>query len=223
MEELDIMQLWQAQNQRLDQTIQLNQKLLRETMGMKAQSAMRSLKASKIAGIVAFLIYLAILANLIVYALNFAITTQSSAANYFIVSISAIFLINLKGISDYIRHLVWLHKVDYDGSITQIQKQLMELQISIMKHSRWMLLQLPFWTTFTLSDTWFPQNVRSYGIVIQCLVTALFTFGAIWLYLQHKPENLNKKWMQKLLSISGNKAILKAMRFYEEIDAFSAE
>lgn len=223
MEEQDILMLWESQNQKLEKTIQLNQKLIRETTNLKAQSALRSLKSNKIAGIVIFFIYLGLLAGAIGVATTFAFTHKSNAANYFIVSMAAIFLINLKGITDYIRHLILIQNIDYDDNIIQIQKQLSQLQISILKHSRWMFLQLPFWTTFTLSNSWFPQNLPLYGVIIQCVVTAAFSIVAIWLFVQHKSENLNKKWMQFLLSSSGNRTILKAMSFYNEIEEFSTE
>src|SRR5258708_6029156 len=147
MEEKDILELWKVQNAKIEQSLSINKQLLREVTNQKAQSALRSLIRLKTTGIIILIIYLILLGSI----LAFAISNYSSAANYFILSIGAIFLINLSAFYDYIKHLVCVNNIDFDGSITNIQSELAKLQLSIYKHTRIMTLQLPFWTTFQLS------------------------------------------------------------------------
>ena len=128
MENIELSNIWKAQNAKIEQTLVINKLLLKETIGRKAESSLKGLVKLKTAGIIAFVFYLLILG----YALFYAITNYSSASNYFIISVSAIALINIKGFSDYIKHLAWTKYINYDGNVMQIQKQLSRLQLSII-------------------------------------------------------------------------------------------
>lgn len=216
MEEPNFVLLWKEHYEKIDQSLAINKRLLKETIDSKAQSALQSLVRLKTIGIIAFIIYLVMLGIVLFY----AISHYSSAANYFIVSMTAIFLINVRGLYDYIKHLVWTNNIDYNGSVTEIQQKLIKLQLSIFKHSRVMVLQLPFWTTFYLSDKWFPQSVGVGYFVFQILLTALFTYLTYWLYKNQTIENADKKWVKTLIAGSGGKAVMKALEFYKDIEKF---
>ena len=92
MEDANFIHLWKEQYEKIDQSLAINKQLLREVTSQKASSALQSLIRLKTRGIVAVVIYLIILGMVFFY----AVTNYSSAANYFIVSMSLIFLINLK-------------------------------------------------------------------------------------------------------------------------------
>lgn len=216
MENTDIINLWKAQDAKIEQSLEINKQLLKETILIKAQSALQSLIKFKTRGIVASIIYLVLLGSMLFY----AISNYTSAANYFILSMTAIFLINVRALYDYIKHLVWTNNIDYDGSITEIQQKLTKLQLSILKHSRIMVLQFPFWTTFYLSDKWFPHAVGWDYFAFQFLVTASFTYLAYWLYKNQTIANADKKWVKTLIAGSGGKAVMKALEFYKDIEKF---
>lgn len=219
MKNIELINIWKTQNAKIEQTLAINKLLLKETIAQKAESSLQGLVKLKTAGIVAFVFYLLILG----YALFYAISNYSSASNYFIVSVSAIALINIKGFADYIKHLAWTKNINYDGSIMEIQKQLSRLQLSIIDHAKIMCLQFPFFTTFYLSDNWFPQNVGLPYIIFQIILTGSFIYFSFWLYKNHKPENLNKKWFRNLIVGSGGKSVEKAIEFYREMEEFEKE
>lgn len=219
MEDKELLSMWKAQNEKIEQSLSINRKLLMETINQKAETSLRSLKRLKTMGIFSFVLYLVVLG----YVLFYAFSNYTSAANYFIVSFSAIFIINLRGFVDYIKHLTWANNIDYNGSIIEIQKMLSKLQISIVNHTKIMALQLPFWTTFYLSDRWFPSNIGVPYLIFQVLLTGGFTYLAYWLYRNQKVENLDKKWYKTLLAGSGGKPVKKALEFYKEIEKFKAE
>jgi hypothetical protein len=216
MEETNFVLLWKEHYEKIDQALAINKQILKEVIGQKAQSALQSLSRFKARGIAVVIIYLILLG----IALFFAISHYSPAANYFIVSIGIIFLINIKALSDYIKHLVWVNNIDYDGSITEIQQRLTKLQLSIFKHSRIMFLQLPFWTTFQLSNKWFPQDVGWGYLAFQVILTGSFTYMAYWLYKNQTIENADKKWVKTLIAGSGGKSVMKALEFYKELEKF---
>lgn len=216
MAETNFVLLWKEQYEKIDQSLAINKRLLKEVISQKAESALRSLVRFKRRGIIAAVIYLILLGTSLFY----AISNYSSAANYFIISIGAIFLINVKALYDYIKHLTWINNIDYNGSITEIQGRLTGLQLSIFRHSRFMVLQFPFWTTFYLSDKWFPQSVGWSYIVFQFVLTASFTCLAYWLYKNQTIANADKKWLKTLIAGSGGKSLMKAIAFYKEIENF---
>jgi len=216
MEEKDIVKLWKSYDAKIEKSLAINKKLLQEIVAQKAQSALQSLARFKKRGIIAAVIYLILLG----FVLSYAIFHYSSAANYFIISIGAIFLINLKALYDYIKHLVWINNIDYSGSVTEIQSRLVKLKLSIFAHSRIIVLQLPFWTTFILSDKWFPQSASLGYIVFQIAFTASFTFLAFWLYKNQTLENADKKWFKFLIAGSGGKSLMKAIDLYKELEEY---
>lgn len=219
MENIDFINIWKEQDAKIEKTLAINKFLLKDSISRKAESALGNLAKLKTVGIVAFVFYLILLG----YVLFYAITYYSSAKNYFIVSMSAIALINLKGFADYIKHLVWTKNINYNGSVMEIQKQLSKLQLSIISHSKVMCLQFPFWTTFYLSDTWFPQDMGLFYMIIQITLTGSFIFLSYWLFKNSKPENLNKRWFRNLIAGSGGGSVAKAMEFYKEMEEFEKD
>jgi hypothetical protein len=219
MENTELISIWKAQNAKIEKTLAINELLLKEVTNNKVKTSLKSLITLKTAGIVAFILYILLLSYLLVY----SISNYSSALNYFIVSISVITLVNIKGLADYIKHLVWSNNVNYNGSVMEIQQQLSRLQLSIISHAKGMCLQIPFYTTFYLSNKWFPQDVGLGYIILQVIITGSFVFLTYWLYKNHKPENLDKKWFRNLIAGSGGKPVMKAMEFYKEMEDFKKD
>lgn len=219
MENIELISIWKEQNAKIEKSLAINKLLLREAINNKAQKSLRSLIRIKTAGIIAFTFYLLFLG----YLLTYAISNYSSAWNYFIVSVSFIALVNIKGYADYIKHLFWTKNINYNGSVLEIQQQLSRIQLSIIDHSKIMCLQFPFFTTFYLSDTWFPQDIGYGYVIFQVFLTGSFIFASIWLFRVSKPENLDKKWFRNMIAGSGGKPIIKAMNFYREVEEFEKE
>lgn len=219
MQNIELINIWKEQNAKIEKTLAINKLLLKETISQKTKSSLRSLVQLTTAGIIAFVFYLLILG----YILFYAMLNYSSASNYFIVSVSAIALINIKGFADYIKHLAWTKNINYDGSVMEIQRLLSKIQLSIINHSKIMCLQFPFFTTFYLSNNWFPQDVGLPYIIFQIILTGIFIYFSYWLFKNHKPENLNKKWFRNLIAGSGGKSVEKALEFYKEIEEFEKE
>lgn len=219
MENTALINIWKQQNAKIEKTLAINELLLKEVINDKARSSLKSLIKLKTAGIISFVLYILLLS----YALVYALSNYSSAWNYFIVSISIIILVNVKGFADYVKHLVWINNINYNGSIMEIQQQLSRLQLSIINHAKTMCLQFPFYTTFYLTNKWFPQEVGFGYIIFQVMLTGSFTYFSYWLYKNHKPENLDKKWFRNMISGSGGKSVMQAMEFYKEMEEFKKD
>ncbi|HNX55806.1 MAG TPA: hypothetical protein PKO30_09495 [Prolixibacteraceae bacterium] len=219
MENIDFITIWKAQNTKIEQTLAINKKLFRNVVDGKAQSTLRSLKILK-SGLLFFgILYLIALSGLLIFALS----RYSPSWNYFIVSVTAIFAINLYAVITYIKHLVWLHKINYDGVVADIQQKLSKLQLSIVNHTRIMYLQTPFFTTFYLSSNWFPQSSPLAYTIFQLAFTVAAIYSSWWVYRNMTPENLNNKLIKSLLNGSGRETVQKAMDFYKEIEEYKVE
>lgn len=216
MEDKDIFKLWKNQDARIEQSLAVNRELLKEVINQKIRFTLQPFISLKRWGIGAFVLYILILGKVLFW----ACANYSSGLGYFTISISAIFLINLKGLIDYIRNLILIRSINYEGSITEIQEKLIKLQLSIIQHSRTMWLQLPFFTTFYLSSDWFPQSAGWVLIIVQSLVTGLFIYGSFWLYKNQTIGNMHKKWLKRLIAGSGGEYILKAITFYHELEDY---
>jgi hypothetical protein len=83
-----------------------------------------------------------------------------------------------------------------------------------------MVLQLPFWSTFYLSNKWFPYTVSWAYVIFQIVFTLLFAAISIWLYKIQTIENANNKWVKLLIQGSGGKSVAKAIEFYKELESF---
>jgi len=219
MEDMDIITMWKTQNEKIEQSLAINNHVLKEIISGKAQSALSHLKRLKITLLFFGILYLIFLCGLI----SFAVTHYSQAWNYFIISVGAIFAINAIAVATYAKHLVWLNQINYDGSIAQIQQRLSGLQSSIIKHSRIMYLQTPFFTTFYLSSNWFPQNACWPFIFFHAVFTVAAIYSTIWIYKHMTLENIDHKIIKSLLSGSGRETVKKAMDFYKEIEDFKVE
>jgi len=219
MENAALINIWKQQNAKIEKIVAINELLLKEVTNDKARTSLKSLIKLKTAGIIAFVLYLLLLGYVLVYALF----NYSSAWNYFVVSISVITLVNIKGFADYVKHLVWTNNINYNGSIMEIQQQLSRLQLSIISHAKTMCFQFPFYTTFYLTNKWFPQEVGAGYIIFQVILTGSFIYFSFWLYKNHKPENLDKKWFRNMIAGSGGKSVMEAMAFYKEMEEYSRE
>ncbi len=217
MNDQEILALWKSQDQKIEQVLAMNSILLKEQISQKAKKTLYGLKAEKITGIIVGLPYLLILGTI----LGIGFQVSSLSGNYFLISIGMIFLINLKIFADYIRHLILSYQIDFSGAVSDIQKQLIDLRISLIRSVRYIGFQLPFYSTLHLDSSWFPSQANTLWILIQILITGLFTFAAIWIFLNFKPENSNHWIIKKLFFIAGLKEVDQSLAQLEEIKNLS--
>lgn len=214
MKEQELLSLWKAQDQKIEQVMAMNAKILKEQISQKSKKALFGLKAEKITGIVFGGIYILILGAV----LGVGIKSGSFTGNYFLWSIAAIFLINLKIFIDYVRHLVMSLQIDFSGPVAQIQSQLIELRLSLIRSVRYIGFQLPFYSTFHLHGSWFPSEANLAGIIIQVVITLSFTAVAIWIFVKFRPENANQKVVKWLMAIAGIKEVNQSLAQLEELE-----
>ena len=103
------------------------------------------------------------------------------------------------------------------------QEKLAGIQSSIIRTLRISWIQLPFGSTFFVSNDLIRKGGPVFWAVEIPLVLA-FTVAAVILFRNLTPEKMERrKWVRKLVQGTGWKSITRAMGFMQEITAFRRE
>jgi hypothetical protein len=213
MEDITLMNLWKAQEEKLDRTMRLNLFLLESMQKQKAQSKLKGLARIKTSAVILGIVYILLL-GLLIYGNQFKNI-------YFSISLGAILLFNVLAVIVYMQHISLIRHIDYSQSITDAQEKLSRLQASTF-NTRFLFLQAPFYTTWF----WSTGMIEAAGVkfwLISVPIALLFTLLAIWLYRNLTPENMHKKWVRTFIkSNPEHKSIMEAQEFLNEIDDFKS-
>ncbi|MDN3204169.1 hypothetical protein [Algoriphagus sediminis] len=216
MKDQELINVWKSQEAQIDKLWAINKILFQERVQRKTSEAMLGWKSEKILGLVVGFIYLLFLGFLF----GIGLSSGSYLNNYFLISVGFIFLINLKVYIDYIRHLVMSFRIDFSGPVVEIQAKLMEMKISLIKGMKIWVLQIPFYTTFHLSASWFPHDAAPAWVGVQVAITFLFILGTVWVTWTLREENLHSKSAKFLISATGGDPLDKALAVYQEVKEF---
>lgn len=212
MEDITLINLWKAQEEKLDRSMKLNLFMLDSIQKQKAQSKLNSLAKFKLVAVI-----LGILWSLILGMLIYGNQLQNM---YFTVSALMIMLITILAVALYIKHIVLIKELDYSQSITETQKKLSKLQASTF-NSRFIWLQTPFYTTWFWSTGMIEGNRIAFWL-IAVPITLLFTLLTIWLYRNLTPANMHKKWVKALIKNDPEHiSVMQAQNFLKEIEDFN--
>jgi hypothetical protein len=210
----EFQQIWKAYDAKLEKSLQLNLRLLQEVQSQKAKSVLRSFIASRILGIVIGMLYLALLVIAFWY-----VRTQPVMAVSFAVFIACTVI----AIGMYMREIGVIRKISYGSNIVDTQQKLAGIKSSIIWTLRISWVQLPFWSTFFVSNELLRKGGREFWM-IEILITLFLTILAVVLYKNITIENAQKKkWVKGLIRGAGMKSLTRAMDFMKEIEDFKNE
>ncbi|MEO8885407.1 MAG: hypothetical protein ABI367_05040 [Mucilaginibacter sp.] len=210
MEEATIKQLWHDYDQKLEKSLQINYKVLREMQTQKADVHISSFRRSQVFGVVVGILWILILVFLVVNTLHNI---------YFVISVGLIALFNIFAVAAYIRHLVILDQVNIADSVTTAQKKLAIIQTSLNNVGRILILQAPLYCTF-----WYNQDLVDHGgtmfWLINLSVVAFFVVSSIYLFKTLTYKNIHRKWVRKFIEGFGGKELRTAMEFLNDIEEY---
>jgi hypothetical protein len=215
MDELELKGIWSAYDKKLERSLKLNLRIFEELQTVKAKSKLSSLLSIKVVGVIAGVVWNLFL-GVLIYGNHFK-------NMYFTVSVAIIMLFGIIAIATYIKHMVLISQVDYSESITNAQHRLAELQLSTIRVTGFLWLQLPFYTTFFWNNDWVTKGDSGFWL-IAFPITLLFAALALWLYRNITPKNIDKKWVNKLMMIGMEyKYALSASELLREIEEFKRD
>ncbi len=216
MENIEIIDLWKSYDKKLEENLTLNRQLSLEITKMKSATLIKSMKPIKIFTLVTGILWVGIgsmiVANLFMHA-------YSEISHFFLYSAAFQLLITAIALVIYIYQLVLIQQVDISESVIAAQSHLSSLRSSTLWAARILLLQLPLWTTFYLS-LHLLQNGNTALLVINAVLTLVLTFAALWLFVNIKYENREKKWFKMIFQGKEWDPVIKSMELYRDIEEY---
>ncbi len=219
MEDNDLKTLWKAYDHQLEASKILN--LQAWAVQLRTIEMLQSHKAkSKLDRLSSFKLRAVILGIIWMLFLGVLLYGTGNRNPYFSISAGMILLLTAIVTVGYIRHIMMINSIRYDGNIADTQEKLAKLQTATLMSARVGWLQLPFYTTFFWHPDWVNPGSTVFWL-IPLPITLLFAVAAVYLYRNVTPWNMHKKWVRTLVMTGPEySSVLKARDFIEEIDAF---
>ncbi len=215
MEDTAILDLWKSYNKKLDESLQLNRKNAADITMLKVQNFLASMRPIKIFTILVGILWVGFVDILIINLFN-------TANPFFLVSAIIQVLLTKLAIGIYLYQLILIHDTDISEPVLSTQDKIARLKSSTLWVTRLLFLQLPVWTTFYLNGSMLQTgNIGLY--IVQIIVTLSFTFLAVWLFLNIKFENRNKKWFKLIFNGIEWNPVMKSMELLDQIEEYKKE
>lgn len=218
MNELELKNLWQNSNEKLEKSLNINRINSKEISRLKIYHFISSMKSIKIFTLLIGIIWVGfgavILGNLFIYAFT-------EVSKFFLFSASIQVGLTAVAIWIYIYQLINIYQIDIAEPIVKTQERLASLKKSTLWVTRILFLQLPVWTTFYLSESML-ENGNWLMWIIQAAVTLSFAYIAGWLFFNIKFENRNKKWFQLIFKGKEWPPLMKSMELLKEIEDYKS-
>lgn len=215
MEDTEIINLWKSYDKKLEESLLFNQKNAEEITKIKVRSFLSSMKPIKIFIILTGIVWVAFVDVLIVNLFNVA-------SPFLLVSAAIHVLLTKLAIGIYLYQLILIYQVDINEPILATQEKLIRLRSTTLWISRLLFLQLPVWTTFYWNKSML-ENGNIWAHSVQFIVTASFIYLAIWLFINIKYENRDKKWFSLLFTGIEWNPLVKSMELLSQIDEYKTE
>lgn len=216
----EVKDLWADYDRKLDRSIRLNTRLLRQSALDRADSSLRWLSRA---------ILVEVLFNLaVVIALGVFIGSHLTELR-FLVPAAVLDLAALLLIATGVRQLVALAAIDYGQPVVAIQKQLAELRIQRIRTSKWTLLTSPLlWTPFMIVALEALLGFDVYLLGAPYLLANLLVGGAViplvlWIANRHAGRLQGSPLMRSILDDLAGRNLVKATAFLDSLDRFERE
>ncbi|MBK8983075.1 MAG: hypothetical protein IPM38_12295 [Ignavibacteria bacterium] len=196
MNESELKNLWQTSNDKFELSFAENRILTNELSNMKVYHFISSMKPIKIFTLLAGIIWVSLGAIIIS---NIFLHAYSEANKFFLYSAAIQILLTAIALIIYIFQLITIYRVDITEPVLRTQEKLAALKTSTLISARILFLQLPVWTTFYLNENML-ENGSPVLLIIQGIVTLSFTIAAVWLFLNIRFENRDKKWFRLIFN-----------------------
>jgi len=215
MEDAEILDLWKSYDKRLQESLVLNRQHAEDITKLKVQSFLASMRPRKQFTVLGGIIWVALI-DLLIVKLFFI------ASPFFIISMGIQVLLTKVAIVVYLYQLMLLRQTDISEPILATQERIARLRSSTLWVTRLLFLQTPVWTTFFLSKQMFMTS-NVWLILLPIVITAIFTYAAVWLFLNIKYENRHKKWFRLIFSGKEWDPMMRSMELLDQISDYKKE
>ena len=214
MQDINLNDIWKAQDEKLERTLKLNLFIIESLQKQKVRSKLGALATYKLVTAILGIIWVVFLGVLI-----FGNRLQNM---YFTVSVAAIFIFNLIAVVVYFQHFILLKKINYSESITDTQQKLARLQVSTINIARILILQTPFYSTWFWTQEQLMHSTKFWLISVPA--STAFVIITAWLYKSISPDNMKKKWVSRMMNLGMEyKSVTQARQFLAELEEFKKD
>ncbi|SFT95944.1 hypothetical protein SAMN04489724_2976 [Algoriphagus locisalis] len=212
MEDIELQQLWKSYDERLQEQLVFNRKNASDITKMKVKSTLSAMRPIKI--------FTLLLGILWVLFLDVLLINLFPVGNFFfLISFGFISLVNKIAVGIYAYQLILISVVNINSPVISTQKKIAGLVSSTLWVTRILMLQLPFWITGFMSLAWVINGNILYWS-IQGALTALFAGLAVWLFINIRYENREKRWFKFLFGSYEWTPIMKAQEMLGQIKEY---
>lgn len=213
MNELDVKNIWQSYDKKLDYLLEVNFKQLQDIQTMKAKSKITAFKRNHAIVMLIGVAWVWFLGFLLYHTLGNI---------YFTFSVGLIAIFNVFAVLLYLRHIIILSQINFSESITETQQKLTLVYTSYVQVGRVLLLQTPLYCTWWYTD----ELVLNGGPVfwaIQIVIVSLLTGFSIYLFWKLSLKNPSGNWAKRTDKYFGTEKLQQAIAFLNEIKEFKKE
>ncbi len=219
MEDTEMISLWKAYDRKLEASLSLNRKIAEDITKIKVKSLLASMQPLKIFAVLAGVLWVLFGGSLIA---SLLVSASGHVSPFFLVSAAIQLSVTAVAVAIYAYQLVLIQQVDISQPVMATQGRLANLQSSTLWSARVMFLQLPVWTTFYWNEGMMENGVTALHL-LQVAVTILFTWAAMWLFVNIKYANKDKEWFRMIFNGKEWEPLLKSMEFCVQIEKFGRE
>lgn len=221
MELDDFKQRWEEQDRKLDTSLRLNTRLLRESVLGKTETALRRLSR---------LLWFEILVNLLAVLWIGSFLADHISEPRFAIPAATLHLGAILLIAAGARQLVALKALDYGAPVVAIQKRLESLRAERIRAVKWTLIAAPLaWTPLMIVglkalfgvDAWSALGVPyvAANLVLGVVVITL----AVWLSRRYENRMRRLPAAQRLMRTLAGTSLASATVFLDTISRFEEE
>ncbi len=216
MNELELKQLWQSTNEKLEEDYVIHKENTKDIAQVKVHSMIGSMKPIKTFALMVGFLWVGVGGIVLgeIYLNSF-----SEANKFFLFSASAQIVLTGIALFVYLYQLIMIYRVDVTDHILHTQETLSKLKISTLWVTRILFLQLPVWTTFWWNETMLVEwSTLQWAAVM--FFTVSFTAIALWLFFNIKYENRHKQWFQLIFKGKEWIPLMKSMELLEQVNEY---
>jgi glucan phosphoethanolaminetransferase (alkaline phosphatase superfamily) len=212
MQDKELFDLWKTQDDKMNQVITLNRKIVYDLTHTKFNQTIGKLRAPKRG-----LLFIGVPYTLLL--LFVTLIALVSGGVFVAIGFGAITLIMIATVTSYFYQLHLIKRVTDNENILVVQEKLAKLKISSINCARLAVLQLPFWSICWVSINALQESPLIYGGV-NLAVFLVLTAIAIWLYRGLNPKNPSSTATRLFLSGREWEPIEKAAKILTQLKEY---
>jgi len=220
MEDQELLNLWRANDNKLEKLLTINLNHIEFVQKQKVKSAFQPLFLSKIFSLLFGIVCVIFFGTFIFNHLKII---------HMIISGGILLALSVLHTAICIAHLNIISDMKYSQSIIDLQEKLASFQSFSAIYARISLLMFPLFIACQIIFFEVVFNVDFVAVAnpdywnANIILSVMFIPPAIWLYKKLTVRNFHIKWVRNIIGNSSGKATANAMEFLREIEDFKRE